>query len=218
MYRESMNYGPMKDVFALLQKASIDIPPAGMSLFVFSLGLFYFFAYAHEKRETAGQENTYLIYYTTAPLLLFFLFTRYESYRPFYLIPLLYLLMMLRPEYTRINLILETVFTAALMCFYLLDDILFYNPNYLLTVPGREICPAETVSAFLTKRIPGFGFQSFTALSVLAGILFLVLNHPSLPSKNEPLNKKEEPWLLTVRSILYAVPGLLAFFLRFIHH
>lgn len=216
LYKESLSYGPMKDIFDLLQKASLDLPPAGMSIFIFSLGLFYFFAYSHEKKEQLEQENAYTLYYATAPMLIFFLFTRYESYRPFYLVPLLYLLILLRPEYSRINLILETIFTSCIMYFYLIDDVLFYNPNFLLNFHKEESLPAETISSFFARFVPGFGFQSTTALFVLSGILLLVLNHPSASFKSKPLKIKEEPWLLTLRSIIYTIPGFLSFFLQYI--
>ncbi len=147
--------------------------------------------------------------------MVFFVFTRYESYRPFYLVPLLYLLMLTKPACSRMNLLLETAASGALMYFYLADDILFYNPNYLLRY--RKNTPAPTVSSWLADKVPGYGFQAFTAVFVLAVFMLLVINHPGFHSDNEILKMEEEPWLLPVRSLLYGVPLGLSLLLRFLY-
>ena len=77
--------------------------------------------------------------------------------------------------------------------------------------------PAATISSLLAEKLPGFGFQSFTAIFVLALSLLLIINHPAFHSENEILKKKEEPWLLPLRSLLYAVPAVLALALRIIY-
>ena len=211
-YRESLSYGPLKDAFGLVLESKLNIPPAGASLFILGFGILLLMAYFH--RGSIFQKE-YVIYFAAAPLLVFFVFTRYESYRPFYLVPLLYLLMLTKPACSRMNLLLETAASGALMYFYLAGDILFYNPNYLLRY--RKNTPAPTVSSWLADKVPGYGFQAFTAVFVLAVFMLLVINYPGFHSDNEILKMEEEPWLLPVRSLLYGVPLGLSLLLRFLY-
>lgn len=211
-YQESLSYGPYKGAFGLILQARLDIPPDGASLFLLGLGTLVLLAYFHQGDISHRRE---ILYYATAPVILFFVFTRYESYRPFYLVPLLYLLMLTKPAYNRTNLLLETAATGSLMYFYLVDDYLFYNPDYLLHFPGSADAPA--ISSWLEGKMPGFGFPAFTAVFVLSMVMVLVINHPNFRSENEILRKKEEPWLLPLRSLLYGVPLMASLLLRLVY-
>lgn len=232
-YYESMHYGPMKDAFGLLLDSSLNLPPAGVSLFVLGLCVIWLLAYLYipqkdpkaaafpesdSVKSDSAKSDSAEIYFATAPLIVFFLFTRYESYRPFYLVPLLYLLMLQRPSYKRFHLLLEMVSTGALMAFYLIEDVLFYNPNYMLNLRDilhrGQTMQAPAISEFLGGMLPGFGFKAFTAVFALSMSLFLILNYPGFHSKNEMLCKKEEPWLLTLRSVLFSVPPVFSLILR----
>lgn len=217
-YGESLSYGPTSGAIELMLQAKLDVPPTGASLFFLGMGVIWLMAYftpVGKKEEGTGVFGHYLLYYATAPLLVFFLFTRYEAYRPFYLVPLLFLLMMTRPAYGRTNLLLETAATGALMYYYLIEDVLFYHPIFLLGdyQKGEAV---SSVSGFLTSRLPGAALSAFTAVFLLAVLLLLVINHPSFHSENEVLRKKEEPWLLPVRSVLYGLPVVLAVFIKLI--
>lgn len=206
-YAESLSYGPTSGAFGLMVQAKLDIPPAGASLFFLGMGVIWLMAYFCTK-----DHKDYILYFATAPMVIFFLFTRYESYRPFYLVPLLFLLMMTKPAYARLNVLLETVATGSLMCFYLLDDVLFYNPNYMLHFKNSEYAPS--FSTVLAEKLPGFGYAVFTAVFVLAMLLILVINHPAFHSENSVMKRKEEAWLLPTRSLLYGIPLLIALILR----
>lgn len=225
-YAESLSYGPTKEAFGLMVQAKLDIPPAGASLFFLGIGVIWLMAYfcpaglelnnedsAVSKKKKSAQ--AYILYFATAPMVIFFLFTRYEAYRPFYLVPLLFLLMLLKPDYARLNILLETAATGALICFYLMDDILFYNPNYLLHFKNSVHAPS--FSTILAEKLPGFGYAAFTAVFVLAMLFILVINHPAFHSDNTVMKQKEEPWLLPARSILYGLPLLIALLLRKIY-
>ncbi len=209
-YNQSMTYGPTGGALDLMLQAQLDIPPAGLSLFFLGMGIIWLMAYF-----CTSDFSNYVIYFATAPMIIFFLFTRYESYRPFYLVPLMFLLMMLKPTYNRINILLETVATGSLMYFYLLDDVLFYNPAYMLSLTKNASAPS--ISAWLTSIIPGFGYSAFTAIFFLAMILILIVNHPGFRLKNAVLEQEEELWLIPVRSLLYGVPVLLALVLKIVY-
>lgn len=208
-YAESLSYGPTSGAFGLLLKSVLDIPPVGASLFVLGWGILCLLAYFYDKK-TPDKES--VLYYSVAPLIVFFLFTRYEAYRPFYLVPLLYLLFLIRPAYAGINLLLETVATGSLLYFYLMDDVLFYNPNFMLTRGVKIEVPS--LSAWFSTKLPGLGYQAFTAIFVLAMFLILLFNHPLFHSNNQVLKKEEEVWLLPLRSFIYAVPTGLALCFR----
>ncbi len=225
-YAESLSYGPTKEAFGLMVQAKLDIPPAGASLFFLGTGVIWLMAYfspaglkSNNEASAVSRENNtaqnYLLYFATAPMVIFFLFTRYEAYRPFYLVPLLFLLMLLKPAYARLNILLETAATGALICFYLMDDILFYNPNYLLHFKNSAHAPS--FSTILAEKLPGFGYAAFTAVFVLAMLLILVINHPAFHSDNAVMKRKTEPWLLPARSILYGLPLMIALLLRKIY-
>lgn len=212
VYAESMSYGPTKGAFGLLLQAKLEIPPAGVSLFALGIGAVWLLAYFRDKEK---QPKEYTVYFAAAPLIVLFVFTRYESYRPFYLVPLLYLLMALKPAYARVNLLLETAATGALLYFYLLGDTLFYNPNYIFIPQGGAGAPS--ISEWLLARLPGYGFPVTTAVFVLAMGMILVINHPAFRVENEVLTRKEEPWLVFVRSALYALPVFAAVILKLIY-
>ena len=154
------------------------------------------------------------IYCTVTPLILFFMFTKYEAYRPFYLVPLLYVLMMLKPQYKRVNLLLELVSTGCLMAYYLLDDVLFYNADYIWAKSKWVDYPS--ISEFLTEKIPGFGYTLFTAVFILCMVMMLIINHPKFKSENKVLCMEEENWLIPLRSLVYAVPLMLSVAIKII--
>ena len=213
MYKESLAYGPTVGVLENLLSSKLDIPPAGASFFVLALGAFYLMAYFTDKTEEESRFKEY-IYYITAPLILFFAFANYEAYRPVYLVPIFIILMTAKKELYRTNLLLETVSTSALIAYYILDDPLFYNPNNILW--GHKSGPLPSISLFLTSKMPGYGFTAFTAVYVVCMVFFLLINHPGFNRSNRVLCMKEEPWLLTVRSLIYAIPLLISLALRFL--
>lgn len=211
-YTESLEYGPMKSSVSLLFQHVLGLPRNGASFFMLGLGLMYIAAYftvfCKEKKEQ------YTIYYAVAPLIALFLFTPYEFYRPIYLIPLLYILFITKPDYYRTNLILEIVATASLIVYFLFSEPLFYHPGYTW---GQDISPYTIPSIYLhlLPYVENYYYYIPGALFFLSMIMILIINHPSFRSKNEVLCRKEEPWLVVLRSITYAIPLLLSLKIRF---
>lgn len=200
-YKESLTYGPTKGAFGLMLESSLNIPPAGISLFVLGLLVIYCFAYFQVEEDV---RSTNYLYYVVAPLIALFLFTRYESYRPLYLMPFLYLLLMTKPQFYRINLLLETIATGSLLYYYMIQDSLFYNGHYL-HIPNSNP-EFQTITEFFAAKLPGQGFTAFTAIFIVAMGFILIINHPKFDSTNKILLMKEERWLVIARSLLYGLP------------
>lgn len=211
MYKESLSYGPTSNVLELLLKSTFSISPVGISVFVLSLLIVYVMAYFdNEKADGKGK----IIYYCTLPFLCFFAFTNFESYRPIYLYTIFYLLMLIKPQYRRINLWLETISTGCLIVYYMVSDLLFYNGNYIY-LPFRNDT-SHTINQFFEKYLPNAGLSAFMAVFVVCLILMAIINHPKFKSENPVLFMKEERYLLPLRSILFALPLLFAIILKFI--
>ena len=205
MYKESLSYGPTSGSLKLLLDSTLDLPPYGASLFFLGLITLYAYAYFCDKELKPVD----IIYMSVAPMIILFLFSRYEVYRPFYLVPIIYILMMCKPQFSRINLMLETLATFSLYLFYMMDDLLFYNPNYII---GGKNTPA--LSQWLQGLIPGFGYPLLTAVFAFCMILILILNHPSFKYENKVLIMDEEPYLLTIRSLCFSAPVIISILVK----
>ena len=211
-YAESLEYGPMQGAVTLLFQYVLGIPRNGASFFMLGLGVVYILAYFTVIREE--KKFQYTIYFATAPLIMLFIFTQYEFYRPIYLVPLLYILFMTKPAYYRTNLILDMVSTVSLIIYYLFSEPLFYHPGY---IPGKDISIYTIPSIYLhaVPYVENYYFYIPGALFMLGMIMMLVINHPSFESKNEVLTRKEESWLILFRSLIYAIPLLISVKIRF---
>lgn len=211
MYKESLSYGPTNNVLGLLLKSTIDISPVGISIFVLSLLVIYVMAYMDDTKKG---NNERIIYYCTLPFICFFAFTNFESYRPIYLYTLLFLLMLIKPQYHRINLWLETVSTSCLIVYYMISDILFYNGNYIY-LPFKN-STSQTMNQFFTEHLPSAGLSAFMTVFVFCMILISIINHPKFKSENPVLLMKEEKYLVLIRSLIFAIPFIFSVVLKFV--
>lgn len=209
MYAESLSYGPTGNIIGLLLEHTIPLSRVGISVFVLSLLAVYFIAYL--DTDTKDCAHRY-IYYCTLPFISLFAFTNYECYRPIYLITLLVILNAFKPEYHRINLILELLFSGGLIIFYMSTDMLFYNPDYI-HLPARH-AEFDSIYSFLQNHFPNVGLKAFMALSLFALIGLAIINHPDFKSENKILCMKEEKYLPILRSIIYSFPFLFAILLK----
>ena len=209
MYQESLSYGPTSNVLGLLLKSTLNISPVGISIFVLSLLIVYVMAYLDNDKVLKNEKG---IYYCTLPFICFFAFTNFESYRPVYLYILFYLLMLLKPQYRRINLWLETVSTGCLIVYYMISDLLFYNRNYIYLPFKNET--SVIMNQFFQSHLPNAGLSAFMALFVFCLILMAIINHPKFKSENPVLLIKEERYLIPVRCILFAIPFILSIILK----
>lgn len=209
MYSESLSYGPTTNVIGTLLQSSFEITPVGISVFAISLLAVYFMAYTDNNNKDA---NTRIIYYCALPLICFCAFANYESYRPIYLFTVFFLLMLTKPAYRRMNLLLETIFSGCLIVFYMVNDYLFYN-NLYIHLPANST-EYDAIYTFLATHLPNAGLKAFTAAAVFALIVLAIINHPGFKSGNEVLCMREEKYLVVVRSVIYAVPLLFAIALK----
>ena len=209
MYKESLSYGPTSNVFGLLLDATFDISPVGISVFVLSLMIVYFMAYL-DNHEADSRERT--LYYCALPFICFCAFTTYESYRPIYLFAVFFLLMLTKPAYRRMNLLLEMLVSGCLMVYYMVNDFLFFNGIYI-HLPARS-AEYDSVYSFFQTNLPNAGLKAFMAAAVFGLICMAVINHPNFKSENKVLCMPEEKYLVLLRSILYSVPLLFAIVLK----
>lgn len=209
MYQESLSYGPTSNVLGLLLESTFDISPVGISVFVLALVIVYFMAYADNHNENTSERY---LYYCTVPFICFCAFTNYESYRPIYLFAMFFLLMLTKPAYRRINLLLEMLVSGCLMVCYMVNDFLFFNGIYI-HLPARS-AEYDSVYSFFQTNLPNAGLKAFMAVAVFGLICMAVINHPNFKSENKVLCMQEEKYLVLLRSLLYSVPLLFAIVLK----
>ena len=212
LYTESLEYGPMQGIANLLFQYVLGVPRHGASFFMLGLGAVYILAYFTIPKE--AKKAHFTVYFTVAPLIMLFLFTQYEFYRPIYLMPLIYILFMLRPAYYRTNLILEMVSTLSLMVYYAFSELLFYHPGFILNLGGNyRMIPS--LYDHLLPYLQNYYYYIPGAIFILSMVMILVINYPDFESQNEVLCRKEEPWLVLVRSLIFAMPLLLSLKIHF---
>lgn len=210
MYVESVLDGPTKLIIHMFFENVINLTPHMVSVFVVSLLTVYVLAYF----DDGGQEtNQKVIYYSTLSYICFFLFIRYESYRPLYLFTFMTLIIMIKPVYYRINLLIETVTTACLMYYYLYNGSCFFDGLYLELPFAHE--SVVSLSAFAKSIIPTSYNYLCMSVMLLALVIFAVINHPKFHIQTKALTMKEEPYIVVLRSCLFAAPYLAAVALRY---
>lgn len=210
-YIDSVANGPTKLIIHMFFENVINLTPHMVSVFVVSLLSVYVLAYFDDGGESFNQKA---IYYSTLTYICFFLFIRYESYRPLYLFTFMTLMMLLKPAYYRINLLIEVVTTACLMYYYLYNGSCFFDGLYLELPFAHE--SVISLSAFAKSIMPTAYNYLCMSVMLLALVIFAVINHPKFNLQTKALTMKEEPYIIVLRSCLFAVPYLAAVVLRYI--
>ncbi len=210
MYQESFSGGATHMILRLMIENSINFTPHMVSLFVLCLLGVYVLAYFSESGENSNEQ---VIYYALLPYICFFLFVRYESYRPLYLFVFMALMIMAKPVYYRINLLLEIVASACLMYYYLYNGGCFFDGQYLL-LPGAHDSYIS-LSAFVKSHIATSYNTVCMAVFLLCLLIFAVINHPGFRLQNKALVMKEERYIIVLRSCFFALPFLAAVLLRY---
>lgn len=211
MYKESLANGPTNAVVFRMLENVINFTPHMVSLFVLSLLVVYVLAYFDDMEEGDNQKG---IYYGMMSYICFFLFVRYESYRPLYLFVFLYLMILVKPMYYRVYLWLETIITACFMYYYLYFGQCFCDGQFYVLPFTAE----STISlSELVKSIIATPYVTVCmAVLLLCMVVYGVISHPRFCAKSVALHMKVEPWLIVLRSCLFVAPYLLAIVLRYV--
>lgn len=201
MYQESMAAGPTSEIINMFFENIISITPYSISLFITSIIFLYLLIYFDDTFDIQKEK---ILYYTFISFSCFFIFVRHESYRPLYLFVFLYLIMIIKPKYLRINLLMETLATFTLMIFYLFHADNFFNSNWMIIPFSRNdnIILKTIVQNYISAPAP----HLFSSCFFICMITLLVINHPKFKYKNNTLTMEPERFLIPLRSLLITIP------------
>lgn len=212
MYQESLNNGPTKAIIYKLMENMLAITPYQVSTFILCLLVVYIVAYF--DNEDSWKEKA--LYYSMAALACFFLFVRQENYRPLYFFALVHVVFLLKPKYFRINVIMETLSTAAMIVFLFINSGDFFSPKWFL-LPGTDTKQVE-ISENLWGGVINSSHNHVLITVVVACVAtIMVINHPRFNKESKGLCMKAEPYLLIGRSLVFAIPLALVILLSYLH-
>ncbi len=211
MYQESLAQGPTAYTFQLLLESSLPLTPVHASVFAMGLLIVYLLAYFDHPEENGSYK---VIYYCMLSFLCYFLFTRYEYYRPLYLVPFIYLIIMARPAFRRINLLLEMATTAFLIYYFVYNTFFFFDNNFIHFPLSKEA--PMTITQLAVRLFPTVYNTVAMAFVIVCMGLFAIINHPRFQSRNNILTMKEERYLIILRSLLFAAPYVVAVLLMYV--
>ncbi len=220
-YQESMNSGAADGEITLLLKAKIMLAGYEVSVLVLLLGIVAIWAYCTKIKEEQGK---YIIYYATAPILIMFAVSGYSFYRPIYLVPLLYILMIQNkkiPIY--VQLFIEMVLIGAMYYQFLRIESLFYNPYYINTswigyLFHTQIPKGVSFSESITRLFPNLNyfFSISQAVILLAMGLLVIGNHPKCNQKLALETWENAHWAMPLRvicNILVILVSMIGYFI-----
>ena len=184
-----------------------------ISFFIILYAILCFIAYITDPK-TKELKNNYIIYFSTISLIIYFMFsTDYSFHRPVLLIPFLLILYGFKPEIFRINIILDTIMSGAMLFLHAL------RTNHLLW-SKHSMSNTMITKTFNVTNIKDFSFK--TALKELLGdnfthaktfiasivfvsfLLLIIVNHPKFKLKDNIIKETEKPerWLIWIRGLI----------------
>ncbi len=210
MYWESMTGGPTGAIVDKMMQNMLPITPYQVSLFVLALLITYIFSYFSEDKEPEM-----VLYYSMLPLICFFLFVSQEHYRPLYLFALVYPIMMLKPQYLRINILLETIISGGMIIFsFINSNGDFFDPRRFL-LPFSNTNEMKLLSDDMQWKLMSYN-HVLMAIIVCSVAMMVVINHPKFKRENEVLCLKTEPYLWICRSVIITIPMLVVLIARYL--
>lgn len=204
LYQESLNQGPSEEVMGMLFSITLPVTPEGISVFLVAIGVVFLLAYFTTPKEDVIEQAKELIYYASAPVFLLLLMTTQEFYRGVYLVPLWYLLMGIKKEYKRINVLLEMIISIAFSYQFMVNNFLYYSAKYI-GIKGNN---QELPSFFYVDLI--YDEVILSSIISLAIITVLIINHPRFVDRNKQLCMEPEKGLVVIRSLIYSLPTMSA--------
>lgn len=211
MYQESLANGPASATFRFLYENTLAITPYMISVFFLSLCITYALAYFD---NTDTDKNYKILYYSLLPFICYFLFVRHETYRPLYLFTFIYLIILARPAYQRINIILEMISTTCIIYKFFYTTTILYHGDFIL-LPGVTN-NQKSLNQFVTNLLPNNFLTIDMAVLVTCMLIFAIINHPRFKNNSTAFILPKEPYLLFVRSCIIVSPFILAIILKFI--
>ena len=184
-----------------------------VSFFIVAYAILCFLAYITNP-ESEKVKNNYIIYFASASLMIYFMFsTDYSFHRPILLIPFLLVLYGFKPEIFRINVILDTVMSISMLMLHA------FRTNHLLWAK-RSMNNTIITKTFNLTNINDFSFRSllkellgdnFTygktliaSIVFVSFILLIIINHPKFKFKTDIIEETEKPerWLIWLRGFV----------------
>lgn len=188
-----------------------------LSFFILTFIIICFIAYM-TKPKTKEIKNNYIFYFAVAPIITMFMFsTHYEFYRPILLMPFLMILYGFKPQLFRINIILDTIMSAASIVSLSIGSKSIFNSKYSMTntILSNKIGEIKTVSVnnFLNNLL-GENINmvaSFATTIMFAALaIILVVNYPKFNTDKDNSEKKiekTERWIIWIRELM-VVPAI----------
>lgn len=221
MYAESIKMGPMSKNLELLSYGTFGYAfNARGSWFFLLYSAFCVIAYITKKSDTEIMQK-YVIYMSFAPIVLMSVFTGIQHYRPIYLAPFMFILIVLNDSWTKVNHILKAVFSStsvyAICCY---SDLVFAT-NSMNNTPISKIFNVDTalnkypsIYSVIKKYTEDYfvGLNNMVAtLAAACLIIMLVINYPEFKRKPDFDCSKFERWIIWF-DMLVIVPVLILVF------
>ena len=224
-YKESMEFGPAKDMLKQMFAANLNTSFGGVSFLAIALVLIYLYAYTRDfKKDDYADPNSnvgkYAVYLIAVTYTAYVMFSPFSYYRVATIVPFIYIVMVQNRTMALYNGLLDIAMQFALMMkFVLRGSILFrgdfmnksvaqrffgYNVRYKGSDPYCGIDHYLFQRNDLIEKLQ----PMFSGVAVVAAVLLLVFNHPEEKIKLKISGDRHVRVLLWVR-MLIIVPFIL---------
>ena len=157
------------------------------------------------KAEDESMYNKYIIYFISAAYFLVLGFTSIQHYRPIYLAPFLFILIMLNEDWIRINVILKTFYSLTTICALCFGSTNIFAKENIRNTLITEIFELDNkactnIYEFLTTNIVEYEtyHKIFASVSVACIVILLVINYPRFKVKPQIDCTKCERWIIWI--------------------
>ena len=157
------------------------------------------------KTGTKGPPLADIIYFISAAYFLVLGFTSIQHYRPIYLAPFLFILIMLNEDWIRINIILKTFYSLTTICALCFGSTNIFAKENIRNTLITEIFELDNkactnIYEFLTTNIVEYEtyHKIFASVSVACIVILLVINYPRFKVKPQIDCTKCERWIIWI--------------------
>lgn len=171
-----------------------------------------------KKPEENGLRNKFIIYFVNAANLLILGFTTIQHYRPIYLVPFLFIMFMLNNKWYRINVIIETFYSATTLLALFCGSKAIFTKNSMENTLITKVFPLaektyDNIRELFLNRIENYEtyHKIFASVSVACIVLMLIINYPLLRKESEIDCTKCERWIIWINMFVMALVLLCVF-------